>query len=67
MQDYLNFFPPNISNILNKTINDKFDELEEIRLRVGKPIIIKYSNDENVLNYIINRRWYNQNITNYLW
>ena len=54
MISILNFFPSNISNIISKNINFKY--LEEIRLRVSKPIILKFSNEELVLNYNITRR-----------
>ena len=54
MISILNFFPNNISNIISINLNFKY--LEEIRLRVSKPIILKFSNEELVLNYNITRR-----------
>ena len=58
MISILNFFPNNISNIISINLNDKSKYLEEIRLRVSKPIILKFSNEELVLNYIVTRRRY---------
>ena len=57
MTSILNFFPNNISNIISTNLKSKY--LEEIRLRVSKPIILKFSNEELVLNHIITRRRYN--------
>ncbi len=56
MISILNFFPNNISNIISINLNNKSNYLEEIRLRVSKPIILKFSNEELVLNYNITRR-----------
>ena len=56
MISILNFFPNNISNIISINLKSKY--LEEIRLRVSKPIILKFSNEELVLNYIVTRRRY---------
>lgn len=48
------FFPLNIKNIIqnNKTIYEA--NLEEIRLRIGRPIILNFSNKDIILNYILN-------------
>lgn len=54
MFEILNFFPKNISNILYQNIAQNFKELEEIRLRVNNPIILKFSNDEIVVQYNTN-------------
>lgn len=51
--DILNYFPINIKEILNNYIKDKFYELEEIRFRTYKPIILKFNNLEKKLDYII--------------
>ena len=47
MFEILNFFPKHISEILNENIKENFKELEEIRIRVDKPIILKFADDEN--------------------
>lgn len=48
-----NFFPLNIKNIIEN--NKEFCEanLEEIRFRIGRPIILKYSDKDIVLDYIL--------------
>ncbi len=48
-----NFFPNHIVNILNKYSQISKDNLEEFRLRVGQPIILKFSNNDMVLEYKI--------------
>ena len=47
---FLNYFPLKIKEKLEDYINDK---LEEIRFRVGQPIILKYENKEIVIKYIV--------------
>ncbi len=54
MFEVLNFFPKSISNILYQNIENHFEELEEIRIRVDKPIILKFSNKEIIISYNIN-------------
>ncbi len=56
MTSILNFFPNNISNIISINLNDKLKHLEEIRLRVNKPIILRFSNEEEILEYKVTRR-----------
>lgn len=36
MQDFLNFFPSNISELIYNNISNNFQSLEEIRIRVRK-------------------------------
>ena len=48
MLDILNFFS---SEIKNKILEHDLEGLEEIRVRVFKPIILKYSNQEIILDY----------------
>lgn len=62
MNEILNFFPKNIFNTLYEKIGKNFNELEEIRLRVNKPIILKFSNKETIVPYDIN----NEEILNIL-
>ncbi len=54
MTSILNFFPNNISKFISESINSNFQNLEEIRLRVNKPIILKCSNEEIIIPYNIN-------------
>ncbi len=62
MIEILNFFPKNISNTLYQNIDENFNELEEIRIRVNKPIILKFSNQEIIVPYNVN----NEEILNIL-
>ena len=50
--DIQNYFPERISEIINLKMNDislNYNVLEEIRIRVGKPIILKFRNKEIIL------------------
>ncbi|MBD7910022.1 MULTISPECIES: stage III sporulation protein AA [Clostridium] len=61
-----NIFPENIANYLDNFLKDI--TLQEIRIRIGKPIIVVYSKGESVLNYIISReevKYILQRISNY--
>lgn len=62
MFEFLNFFPKNIYSILCQNIGDNFEELEEIRIRVNNPIILKFLNKETIIPYNIN----NEEILNIL-
>lgn len=64
MFEILNFFPKYISEILNENIKGNFKDLEEIRIRVDNPIILKFSNDEVVISYKTTRRRSYKNSTN---
>lgn len=48
---FFNFFPNHILNILEKYFQNVEENLEEIRFRIGLPIILKYSNKDIVLEY----------------
>lgn len=47
------YFPQNIKEILKNTLNENC--LEEIRLRCEKPIILKNSDKEIVVDYILDK------------
>ena len=54
--EIVKFFPMNLSNILYNTIisNNKIkDELQEIRIRVDRPLILKLRNSEIIVEYKI--------------
>ena len=52
--DIFSYFPSNIRIELSKYINEhNYNTLEEIRIRVNKPIILKFNDCSNQLNYII--------------
>lgn len=54
-ENILNYFPNKIHMELKKYINENniIMMLEEIRIRVNKPIILKFNQEEKVINYII--------------
>ncbi len=53
MNNILKYFPDKINKILNQEINNK--PLEEIRIRVDKPIILKFNGLEKIIKYNISR------------
>lgn len=48
MIDFLNYLPDKISSLIS---NYNLEELEEIRIRVNRPVILKFSSKEIVINY----------------
>ena len=54
MKDILRYFPGKIQNILNEEIGEKYNIMEEIRIRVQKPIILKFNNNEKIVRYLCN-------------
>lgn len=46
--DILNYLPDKISNLIS---NYNLEELEEIRIRVNRPVILKFTSKEIVINY----------------
>ncbi|MCI9365690.1 MAG: hypothetical protein HFJ54_03630 [Clostridia bacterium] len=53
MLEILNFFPKNISNLILENLTEYQDKLEEIRVRVNNPIILKLTNTEIIIPYKI--------------
>lgn len=55
LDNILSYFPNKICMEFKKYIkeNNGFMMLEEIRVRVNKPIILKFNQDEKVINYIV--------------
>lgn len=52
--DVLEYFPNNIRSILMKEINiNNYKLLEEIRIRVNRPIILKFNNSLKKIDYLI--------------
>ena len=50
----LEYFPVRIGHAIKNNLNDKEKNmLEEIRIRVGKPIILKLRNESKILDYIV--------------
>ncbi len=54
MKEILNYFPRHIAFILEKNIEDKWNSLEEIRIRADKPILLKFQNEEKIIEQKIN-------------
>lgn len=48
MIDILNFLPNKVSNLISSY---NLEELEEIRIRVNRPVILKFTSKEDVINY----------------
>lgn len=55
MERILKYFPIKLENILKQEIGEKYNILEEIRIRVGKPIVLKFNNYEKIVRYQVNR------------
>lgn len=57
VSDILNYFPKEISNILSEYLKtdteEKLKAVEEIRLRVGQPLILKFNKREEIFKYNI--------------
>lgn len=53
MEEVLNYLPIKIKEKIMENSSDKLDEIEEIRLRLDRPIILKYSNGEKVIKYSV--------------
>lgn len=55
----INFFPEEIFEVLNKYFEEdtenKIKTIEEIRLRVDKPIILKFNKYEKILNFNVSQ------------
>lgn len=52
MEQILKYFPSNIKMILKNELNDN---LEEIRIRVQKPIILKFNSNEKIIRYFVSQ------------
>lgn len=53
MNSILKYFPEKIQKRIAEEVLDKMDTLEEIRIRVSKPIILKFNDQEKVLKYSV--------------
>jgi len=52
-ENILKYFPQKIQETIKNNLNK--DYLEEIRLRCGKPIILKYATKEIIIDYKLTR------------
>ena len=58
IEEIIRYFPINISSLLYKAIsqNEKLaEQIQEIRIRVGRPIILKLQNLDILIEYIVNQ------------
>ena len=55
MKEILRYFPNKIKNFLEMELENKDEHLEEIRVRVGKAIILKFDKNEKILKYIVSQ------------
>ena len=53
MKSVLKYFPEKIEYKIAEEVLDKFDNLEEIRIRALRPIILKLSDGEKVIKYSV--------------
>ena len=53
MNNIYDFFPEKIQEILIDEIGEKQDVLEEIRIRVIKPIVLKFNDEEKIIKYYV--------------
>ena len=53
MNNILKYFPEKIEKKIAEEFLDKFDNLEEIRIRASRPIILKLSDGEKVIKYSV--------------
>ena len=53
MNGILKYFPEKIQKKIAEESLDKFEKLEEIRVRVAKPIILKFNDCEKVIKYSV--------------
>lgn len=53
MNHILKYFPDKIEKKIAEEILDKMDRLEEIRLRVQRPIILKFSDGDKIIKYTV--------------
>lgn len=49
MLDILEYFPKQLSNLISK---NKLNQIEEIRIRANKPVILRETSSEIILDYI---------------
>ena len=53
MNSIYKYFPDKIQKLLIQEIGEDIEKLEEIRIRVSKPIVLKFNSYEKVLRYFI--------------
>lgn len=53
MDNFLKYFPDKLERKIAEEVLDKMNEIEEIRIRVNRPIIIKYGSSEKIIKYSV--------------
>ena len=53
MDTIYKYFPEKIQNLIKEELGDKITTLEEIRIRVDKPLVLKFNLSEKVIRYYI--------------
>ena len=53
MINIIKYFPDKIKEVIKEEINTNYQKLEEIRIRVDKPIILKFNGLEKVIRYYV--------------
>lgn len=53
MNSIYKYFPEKIRELIISEIDEKYNKLEEIRIRVDKPIILKFNDSEKVIRYYV--------------
>lgn len=53
MNSIYRYFPQKIQNLISEEIGEKINTLEEIRIRVDKPLVLKFNFKEKVIRYFI--------------
>lgn len=59
IKEVLEYFPDGIKNELNKLLEkyeNLYEQIEEIRIRNSKPIIVKVENNNKILKYIVSEK-----------
>jgi len=55
VKSILGYFPDKIEQALFMEVNENFEKLEEIRLRVLRPIILKLREEEKIVKYDVSQ------------
>ena len=53
MNSILKYFPDKLQDAINEQVKDKYNFLEEIRIRVNKPVILKFNEFEQITRYFV--------------
>lgn len=53
MNNIIKYFPEKIKEVIKDDVNQNYQKLEEIRIRVDKPIILKLNGSEKIIRYYV--------------